>query len=116
MADTPSAIDALERVLITVEAELTALHTGTDIDRVELEHRLRTELTSFVPDPEVSQYLEAPSPPLAAPSLAATTQPPPPLATAAPVWPAVPSLPTPPGPERVAYLPPPAPILSLIHI
>ena len=51
MADQTTAIAALERVLLTVEAELTALHRGEPVDRAELEQRLRTDITSPVPTP-----------------------------------------------------------------
>ena len=85
-----TAIAALERVLLTVEAELTALHTGKVVDQAELGERLRNDLTSPP---------HAPSPAMQAP-VAAAPQPKPP---APPVSPAA----TPPPPPRPN---PPAPV------
>ena len=90
MAEKNIAIDALERVLITVEAELTALHTGTEVDRVDLERRLRTELTSITSTPAstaVAGNADTPSAPVPVPAAAV---PPPPFAPPPP-QPATPS-------------------------
>ena len=46
MEDDTTAIAALERVLLTVEAELMALHSGEPVNAQALEARLVTDVTT----------------------------------------------------------------------
>ena len=46
MEDDTTAIAALERVVLTVEAELMALHSGEPLNAQALEARLGTDVTT----------------------------------------------------------------------
>ncbi len=78
METNGNAIAALERVLLTVEAELTALHTGQAVDRAELEHRLLTDLTTREPEavPQMPQMPPPPAPTAVPSTAVASTVPP----------------------------------------
>ncbi len=103
MEQNANAIAALERVMLTVEAELTALHTGEAVNRAELETSLRTDLTS---SPVAMQHTTAPAPAPAPAHPPVRPVPAPPVATRPTPRAMVPPPPNvPPPPQPVAPLP-----------
>ncbi len=80
MDDRTNAIAALERVLLTVEAELTALHTGEAVDRVQLEGRLLGDLSASgmqpaTPPPPPPPMRPAPPAPSGPPVMSTSSRP-----------------------------------------
>ena len=120
MADQTTAIAALERVLLTVEAELTALHRGEPVDRAELEQRLRTDITSPVPTPPPAVIAAPPLLPPPPPVVA--NKPPPPFVSqrtttplAAPAMAPPPPKPPPPAAPQTSA-PTPSPSFGLEQV
>jgi len=101
MEDDTTAIAALERVLLTVEAELMALHSGEPVNAQALEARLVTDVTT----PARAMAASVPPPPPA---------PPPPPPRPAPLNPMPPRSAMPPPPIRPK--PRPAPIESRVTL
>lgn len=99
MEDNVNTIAALERVLLTVEAELTALHKGEAVDRVDLEDRLRTQISTPAPlPPPIPAAPARPAPVPPAPRSIAPTKPTPPIPPAPAAFAASTSPPSPPPP------------------
>lgn len=91
MEQNANAIAALERVMLTVEAELTALHTGEAVNRADLEARLRTDLTANDAAPVRATDSTSPPPPPPPPFPVATNMAaPPPRALTLPAGPNLP--------------------------
>ena len=100
MEDNGNAITALERVLLTVEAELTALHTGQAVDHTDLARRLQTDLSTSMETEEPVEPVEPVAP--TTPATPFAPPPPPP-----PVAPVAASVPPPPQAPPVAMPAPP---------
>ena len=89
MDDTTPTIAALERILLTVEAELVALHVGEPVDTAELDRRLQAELTGVgspvaaqpPPQPTFAVATPGPPPPPPPPPSVSPPLPPPPSPT-----------------------------------
>ncbi len=97
----PTAIAALERLLLTVEAELMAVHLGQPVDVAALEHTLEHDLTGHT-RPELLE-----PPPAPVPSIGTGPAPPSPPTMPAPM-PPPPAGPPPPQPPSPRPTSPPA--------